>query len=97
MAAIKALMLPHLTPIARLIAKKKEGYDSLITVLLPVVQRLLVDDVADVSTGAAEVLADIAELLTEEDRRDHILAIVLSTSCCHPKNSLTITKTLLPE
>jgi hypothetical protein len=41
------------------------------------VQRLLVDQVPEISTKAAEVLANIAELLTEEDRGNHILTIVL--------------------
>jgi len=70
-------MLPHLTPIAKLISKKEEGYKSLISTLLPVVKRLLVDDTSKISMGAAEVLANIVELLTEEDRRDNILTIML--------------------
>jgi len=46
--------------------------------LLPVVHKLLMDPFPEISSGAAEVLANIAEILTEEDRGIHILTIVLS-------------------
>jgi HEAT repeat protein len=61
-----------------MIVRKKRGYEALIEVLLPVVHKLLMDSFPEISSGAAEVLADIAEILSEEDRGTHILTIVLS-------------------
>ena len=78
MAEIKGLILPQLTIIAKFIAKKKEGYSSVIHVLLPIVQRLLMDPIPDVSVSAASTLANMAEILTNKDRGSHILTIVLS-------------------
>jgi len=83
-------MLSHLTPIAQLISTKKEGYESLIKVLLPMVQRLLMDQVSEISIKATEVLANIAELLTEEDRGAYVLTIVLRIVCCNIKNLHTM-------
>ena len=76
-------MLPHLTPIAKFISSKKEGYKSIIEIMLPVIQRLLMDQFSEISAGAAGILANIAEILTEEDRGNHILTIVLSKFCCY--------------
>ncbi|MDR3582142.1 MAG: hypothetical protein P4L67_02610 [Candidatus Pacebacteria bacterium] len=79
MPEIKGLILPQLIVIAKLIHGFPEGYSSIISVLLPVVQRLLMDPSADISEKAAASLASIAELLKTEDRGDHVLTIVLST------------------
>lgn len=62
-----------------MIGGRKEGYEALMKVLLPVVQRLLMDPFPEISSGAAETLANIAEALSEEDRGTHVLTIVLST------------------
>jgi len=75
---IKSLIIPHLTTIAKYISKKREGYESIINILLPVVQRLLMDPAQEVSVGAAACLANIAEILTNDDRGNHVLTIVLS-------------------
>jgi hypothetical protein len=75
---IKTIIIPQITPIAKLIVKRSEGYLSIIQTLLPVVQRMLLDPVLEVSENAAGALANLAELLTNEDRGNHILTIVLS-------------------
>ena len=73
------MILPQLVTIAKLIYKFPAGYDSIIKVLLPVVQRLLVESSVEISEKAATTLANLAELLTNDDRGNHVLTIVLST------------------
>lgn len=78
MPEIKALVLPQLVTIAKNISKTSEGYQAILEILLPVVQKLLVDLTSEVSEKAAGCLANLAEILRAEDRGDHILTIVLS-------------------
>jgi len=72
------IILPQLPNIAKFIATKKEGYKSIIEILVPIIHKLLMDTDPDVSGQAAEALASITEILINEDRQEHILTIVLS-------------------
>ena len=74
------MIIPQITTIAKFIAKIHEGYKSIIEVILPVVQRLLVDPSAEVSEAAAMSLANISEILNTDDRGNYILTIVLSNA-----------------
>lgn len=73
------IMLNQIIPVAKLIYKKPEGYENVITVLLPVLKSLLTDPNSEVNTQAATVLADIAELLSNKDRGEYVLTIALGT------------------
>jgi hypothetical protein len=71
-------ILPQLITIAKGIAKIPAGYRSITDVMLPVVQALLLDPSPEVSEASAASLANLIELLTNDDRGNYVLTIVLS-------------------
>ena len=54
--------------------------------MLSVIQRLLMDDIPEIGSKAAEALANIAKILKEEDMGEHILTIVFGNFLYYKKD-----------
>jgi len=61
-----------------MLTRTDEGYKSIIVTLLPVIQKLLVDNAPEVREVAAESLPNVAKLLNPKDLGEYVLTIVLS-------------------
>lgn len=69
----------------------EDGYQALVTHILPITARLLEDEETDVRQGACSTIVDIAKLIRPDDLGQHVLTIILRLAHEDDKEEMRMT------